>query len=193
MVDHNNSVPQVHAHKVKHVVDASGGPDVHEGAEPAIPLVKKQTVKTKASRKTKLMAPPRSSPIRWRYPLAKYRYVRGYSLTDWKRPHRGVDLAAPSGDAIYAMAAGTVLHSGRMGSYGKMVVIDHGQGFSSVYAHASRSLVDVGQKVRSGQKVALVGSTGRSTGPHLHFEIRYNGKAVDPEGYIRGLKKNSTK
>jgi murein DD-endopeptidase MepM/ murein hydrolase activator NlpD len=74
-----------------------------------------------------------------------------------------------------------VLQSGRLGEYGNLVVLDHGGGYSTLYGHVSKSLVREGQKVRAGETIALVGSTGRSTGPHLHFEIRYNAKAIDPE------------
>ncbi len=158
----------------------------------SFPVTSKKHQKSSNSGKKPTMAAPRKSPIDWGYPLESYRYVRGYSLTNWKRPHRGVDLAAPMRTDIHSMADGTVLKSGPMGSYGNLVVIDHGRGFSSVYAHCAKNVVRVGQRVRRGQTVALLGSTGRSTGPHLHFEIRYNGKAVDPEKYIMGLKANST-
>jgi murein DD-endopeptidase MepM/ murein hydrolase activator NlpD len=98
--------------------------------------------------------------------------------------HEGVDIAASSGTPIHAAASGTVIHAGWLGGYGNLVVVDHGNGLSTAYAHASALLVGVGQHVTQGQTVSLVGSTGNSSGPHLHFEVRVNGSAVDPLGYL---------
>lgn len=116
----------------------------------------------------------------FRWPLERFRWSRGFS-TQWLSPHQGVDLAAEEGTPIHAAEDGTVLQSGRLGEYGNLVVLDHGGGYSTLYGHVSKSLVREGQKVRTGDTIALVGSTGRATGPHLHFEIRYNAKAIDPE------------
>lgn len=109
--------------------------------------------------------------------------VSGFGLR-WGRMHEGIDIAAPSGTPIRAAAAGTVIHSGWLGGYGNLVVIDHGNGLSTAYAHASSILVGVGQQVAQGETVSLVGSTGHSSGPHLHFEVRINGVAVDPLLYL---------
>jgi murein DD-endopeptidase MepM/ murein hydrolase activator NlpD len=98
--------------------------------------------------------------------------------------HEGIDIAASSGTPIRAAAAGTVIHAGWLGGYGNLVVVDHGNGLATAYAHASAILVGVGQQVAQGDTVSLVGSTGHSTGPHLHFEVRVNGVAVDPLGYL---------
>ena len=81
-------------------------------------------------------------------------------------------------------AAGTVIHAGWLGGYGNLVVVDHGNGLATAYAHASSILVGVGQQVSQGETVSLVGSTGNSSGPHLHFEVRVNGVAVDPLLYL---------
>ncbi len=116
----------------------------------------------------------------FRWPLDRFRRSRGFS-TNWLSPHQGLDLAASEGTPIHASDDGVVLQSGRLGEYGNLVVLDHGGGYSTLYGHVSKSLVREGQKVRAGETIALVGSTGRSTGPHLHFEIRYNAKAIDPE------------
>jgi murein DD-endopeptidase MepM/ murein hydrolase activator NlpD len=102
----------------------------------------------------------------------------------WGRMHEGIDISAPTGTPIWAAAAGTVIYAGWLGGYGNLVVLDHGNGLATAYAHASVILVAVGQEVAQGETVALVGSTGHSTGPHLHFEVRVNGVAVDPLLYL---------
>lgn len=103
----------------------------------------------------------------------------------WGRMHYGLDLAVPIGTPIYAAANGTVTHAGSMGTYGILVIIDHGNGVETRYAHLSRTAVRVGQRVSRGQLIAYSGNTGNSTGPHLHFEIRHRGQAVDPEQYLK--------
>lgn len=95
--------------------------------------------------------------------------------------HRGLDLGAPYGSAILAMGSGVVSFSGRNGKYGNLVEIDHGNGFVTRYGHNSENLVAVGSMVRRGQMIARVGSTGRSTGPHVHIEVLSHGKQIDPE------------
>jgi murein DD-endopeptidase MepM/ murein hydrolase activator NlpD len=99
--------------------------------------------------------------------------------------HTGLDFRGDTGDPVHATAAGTVTTAGRNGGYGKMVEIDHGQGFTTRYGHLSEISVTVGQNVRPGQLVGKVGSTGRSTGPHLHYETRIEGDAVDPHRFLR--------
>ena len=100
--------------------------------------------------------------------------------------HRGVDIAAPSGTAINAAADGVVTFAGEKGTYGNLVIVSHQNGFMTYYAHCSKLLVDVGETVTQGQPVAAVGSTGRSTGPHLHFEVRYQNSPIDPLLYLPG-------
>jgi murein DD-endopeptidase MepM/ murein hydrolase activator NlpD len=100
------------------------------------------------------------------------------------RFHSGIDINCPDATAVGASAGGTVIGAGYDGGYGNAVVVDHGGGFATVYAHLSRIDVSVGTAVSAGSVVGLVGSTGLSTGPHLHFEIRVNGTAVDPMGYL---------
>ncbi len=98
--------------------------------------------------------------------------------------HPGMDIANSMGAPVVAAADGLVIQSGSAGGYGNIVQIDHGNGISTIYGHNSRIIVSVGQNVRKGQVVSYVGSTGKSTGPHLHYEVRVNGNAVDPIGYM---------
>jgi murein DD-endopeptidase MepM/ murein hydrolase activator NlpD len=100
------------------------------------------------------------------------------------RMHEGIDITASSGTPIWAAAAGTVIWASWRGGYGNCVVVDHGNGLATLYAHASSILVGVSQSVGQGETIALVGSTGNSSGPHLHFEVRVNGSAVDPLLYL---------
>ena len=109
--------------------------------------------------------------------------VSGYGMR-WGRLHEGIDITASTGTPIWAAAAGTVIYAGWLGGYGNLVVVDHGNGLATAYAHASAILVSVGQSVAQGETVSLVGSTGNSSGPHLHFEVRVNGVAVDPLLYL---------
>jgi murein DD-endopeptidase MepM/ murein hydrolase activator NlpD len=111
---------------------------------------------------------PVTSPFGWR----------------WGRMHEGIDISAPSGTPIVAAASGTVISAGWLGGYGNLIVIDHGGGLATAYAHMSGYAASSGQPVAQGQTVGFVGSTGNSTGPHLHFEVRVNGFAVDPLGYL---------
>ena len=102
----------------------------------------------------------------------------------WGRLHAGLDTAAPTGTPIYACWGGRVAVAGWQGGYGNAVVIDHGGGQATLYAHQSVIAVSVGQAVNAGQLIGYVGSTGNSTGPHLHFEVRVNGTPVDPAPYF---------
>lgn len=98
--------------------------------------------------------------------------------------HEGLDFTAETGTPIYAAAGGIISAAEQTPDYGKIVKIDHGLGLETRYAHASRLLVKAGERVEKGQKIAEVGSTGRSTGPHLHYEIRLNGNPLDPRKYL---------
>ncbi len=105
--------------------------------------------------------------------------------------HSGIDFAAPVGTPILAAAGGVVESAERHPEYGNLVKIDHGNGLSTWYAHTSRFVVRVGDIVRKGQQIALVGSTGRATGPHLHFEVRVNGAPQNPLRYLASAKPGS--
>lgn len=103
------------------------------------------------------------------------------------RFHAGLDIRSPRGAPIYAAADGTVTSTGTRGAYGRRVAVDHGAGLSSLYAHASKILVEVGDRVRRGEPIARVGATGNATGPHLHFELRWGGGTVDPRTVLPPL------
>ncbi len=111
---------------------------------------------------------PITSPFGWR----------------WGRMHEGIDLGAAYGTPIEAAAAGVVIYAGWMEGYGNLTAIDHGGGLSTAYGHQSRIVVGVSEQVAQGQVIGYVGSTGHSTGPHLHFEVRVDGQPVDPLGYL---------
>lgn len=110
------------------------------------------------------------------------------SLFGWRhsRQHNGIDIAASYGTPIHAAQAGRVSYVGWHGGYGRTVILDHGDGLTTLYGHASRLLVSAGQTVVAGQEIARVGSSGFSQGPHLHFEIRLGGRPVDP---LRGTER----
>lgn len=109
---------------------------------------------------------------------------RHHPILHERMMHYGVDIGAPRGSAIRAIRPGIVTRSERAGSYGNVVFVDHGNGLETRYAHADELLVRPGTQVSAGQVLATVGSTGRSTGPHLHFEVRKNGVAVDPTPFL---------
>ena len=98
--------------------------------------------------------------------------------------HKGLDIAGPVGTPVVASADGRITFAGERGAFGRMVVIDHGHGMTTRYAHLDTLLKEAGETVRRGERIGLMGNTGRSTGPHLHYEVRLNGMPVNPETYI---------
>ena len=127
---------------------------------------------------------PNSKPISAAYNSSSY----GWRIDPFngnKAFHEGLDFTANTGTPIRAAADGIVSAAEQSGAYGKLVKIEHGSGLETRYAHTSKILVKVGERVTKGQIVAEVGSTGRSTGPHLHYEIRLNGAALDPRKYLK--------
>lgn len=117
---------------------------------------------------------PITSPYGW----------RTHPIFGTQRYHSGIDIGADYGEPIRAADGGVVIYADWMGGYGKAVIVDHGGGISTLYAHSSELLVGEGQRVYKGQVIARIGSTGYSTGPHLHFEVRQNGSPVNPLGYL---------
>lgn len=103
----------------------------------------------------------------------------------WGEVHHGVDIAANVGDPIGAALDGVVVEAGYNNIYGNTVIINHGNGIETVYGHSSKLLVKVGDEIKKGQTIALAGSTGRSTGPHIHFELRNHGVTINPISYIK--------
>ncbi len=111
----------------------------------------------------------------------------GWRTNPWPEFHKGLDLEANYGDMVRAAAAGTVASAGWDGGYGNKVDIDHGNGYHTWYCHLSRMAVTPGQRVTKGAPIAYVGSTGESTGPHLHYQVMYAGAAIDPQPFLNGV------
>lgn len=131
-----------------------------------------------------LTVPPKKAVGTFNYPI-RGRLSSGYG-SRWGSTHKGIDLAAPAGTSIRASDGGTVIYSGyNSGGYGYLVQIDHGNGFITYYGHNSANLVSVGDKVAQGEVIAKVGSTGNSTGNHVHFEIRKNNVPMNPFDYLK--------
>lgn len=127
-------------------------------------------------------AVPTASPVRgW---VTSDFGVRRSPMTGGRQLHQGMDIASPYGSSVKASGDGVVTFAGRHGGLGNKVVVDHGYGLASVYGHNSEILVNEGQKVSRGQVIARVGSSGRSTGPHVHYEVLINGVPVDPRRFM---------
>ena len=127
------------------------------------------------------------SPVgeNWRSMVTSEFGYRSDPFTGQVKGHSGIDLAVPTGTPIRAALPGTVtVSSYNQGGYGYYIMIDHGTGLVTLYGHCSRLLASVGRTVEAGDVIALSGSTGRSTGPHLHFEVRVNGERVNPRSYL---------
>ena len=130
-----------------------------------------------------LQGVPQFAPTKAAAVNSSYGYRRD-PFTGRAAMHRGLDFPARIGAPIFATARGTVTFVGRKGGYGNVVEISHGQGLLTRYAHMSRFEARVGQRVEAGTVIGAIGSTGRSTGPHLHFEVRVNGTAVNPRTFL---------
>ena len=122
-------------------------------------------------------------------PVKDFRYTSGYGVrydpfNGGSAMHAGVDMAGAQGEPIYAAASGTVLQAGRSGGYGNLVELSHGKGIDTRYGHLSAILVRPGDQITQGQLIGRMGSTGRSTGTHLHYEVRIDGQAVNPRRFL---------
>ena len=117
--------------------------------------------------------------------LSSYYGMRTHPLSGRREMHKGIDFAGAMGGQVIAVAKGVVTYSGKRYSYGNLIEIAHGNGYSTRYAHNSRLLVSVGDTVEKGFQIAEIGSSGRSTGPHVHFEVLKNGREVNPIPFIR--------
>lgn len=124
---------------------------------------------------------PEENPIVFSFPISQYKRVsRGYT-----GKHKGVDISAPKGTPIYAAEAGWITYQGRrFKGYGKLVILEHSQKWATFYAHMTKFELSEGAWVNKGDIIGYVGNTGRSTAPHLHFEIRFNNGAIDPMPYF---------
>lgn len=136
-----------------------------------------------ASHTERLAATPSIMPTEG-WLSSAFQAMRDHPILHIARPHEGIDVSAPSGSPIEAPAAGRVISAGWEQGYGNTLEIDHGYGITTRYAHASRLLVRKGDRVKRGQRIALVGNSGLATGPHLHYEVHVNGKPVNPLRYV---------
>ena len=126
---------------------------------------------------------PEGRPVSTGY-ISSYFGERADPFDGLEKFHKGVDFAGNLGSDVVAVAAGVVTWAGERSGYGRLIEINHGDGYSTRYAHNERTLVAVGQTVKRGEAIALMGSTGHSTGPHVHFEVLHNGRQVDPLSFI---------
>lgn len=127
---------------------------------------------------------PEGRPIKRGW-ISSYYGMRTNPFTGKLQFHKGMDFASKSGSDVLAVAGGVVTWSGKRYGYGNLVEINHGNGYVTRYGHNKENLVDVGDAIKKGQSVALMGSTGRSTGPHVHFEVLKNGRQINPQKFVQ--------
>jgi murein DD-endopeptidase MepM/ murein hydrolase activator NlpD len=178
----------------------SGGPEVEEGVSARIPdlsLMLNELEQRVSERRSQLAAlenvilarelkeeiHPEGRPVTSGF-ISSYFGERADPFDGREAFHKGVDFAGNVGDNVVAVATGLVVWAGERSGYGKLIEINHGDGYITRYAHNQRTLVNVGQTVKRGEPVALMGSTGRSTGPHVHFEVLRNGRQVNPLSFV---------
>lgn len=130
-------------------------------------------------------ATPRGNPVNGGWITSEFGRRSGLILdAGGSEFHKGIDIANDTGTPIRATASGVIVFSGRKGGYGNMVVINHGYGYTTIYAHNSKNAVSSGDKVKMGQIIAYIGETGNATGPHLHYEVRRNDMSINPNSYL---------
>jgi len=182
---------QVVASKVAHSVAATGGPMIAANTEEATADLRAdaqfrtlfQTWKKLDATQQGVIAIPSVQPVHSLSFTSNFG-IRSDPFRGTAAMHAGVDIPGPIGTPIYATADGIIAHAGRQGGYGNMVEISHGKGIATRYGHLSKILVGDNARVVRGQLIALMGSTGRSTGSHLHYEVRIDGHAVNPVPFL---------
>lgn len=156
-------------------------PDEYEYVAPILPtLPEPGTITIRRLTPVPGLPPSLASDLPVDGPISSKFGMRKHPVTGILKAHRGVDIAAPEGAPVQTTAGGVVSFAGISAGYGNLVVVDHGHGITSYYGHLSAIQASVGQSLRRGDVIGLVGSTGMATGPHLHWEIRRDGTAVDP-------------
>jgi murein DD-endopeptidase MepM/ murein hydrolase activator NlpD len=174
----------------KHIEPASGGPFVAYRLSSNPNAFEKQVYRINLARaqverlNSAVAAMPLRRPVQGEIDMTSSFGVRIDPFLSRPAMHTGIDFRGDTGEAIHVTATGTVVSAGWSGGYGRMVEVDHGNGLSTRYGHLSEIDVQVGQTVKAGQTVARMGSTGRSTGPHLHYETRIDGEAVNPAKFL---------
>lgn len=182
-IAHKYSIPQKKIIRANRLTWA-GMKRLKPGTRLLIPGVKRVSEKTTVRRSDSSFICPLKGKIHITSPYG----MRIHPIRRKRHFHCGIDLKARVGTAVYASMSGKVIYAGRYGGYGKLVIIQHSNGFTTRYGHLSKTKVGVGQRIKQGQLIALSGNTGVSTGPHLHFEIRKNGKPHNPANYIRAFR-----
>jgi murein DD-endopeptidase MepM/ murein hydrolase activator NlpD len=150
---------------------------------PSVKLMQGDTLTIRENTVTDNAGLSRGSNVSWHWP-ASGSISSDYGWRGYKEFHHGIDIAIPSGTDVKVARPGKVVKAGWLGVYGLALLVDHGNGVQTLYGHNQKLLTKVGERVEAGDRIAISGNTGRSTGPHLHFEIRFNGKTVDPNRYL---------
>ena len=133
---------------------------------------------------------PSSYPFKEAHDITSGFGMRQHPIDNQEKEHKGIDLRANIGDEVISPAIGTVIFAGQQSGYGNVVIIEHMFGFQTLYGHLNEIDVSVGEKVGKGKVIAKAGNTGRSTGPHLHYEVKYEGVQINPENFVKWNEKN---